>query len=196
MTLRHTTSSRTPARLLAVWRAMCRGLLALCLAAPAHAGKPELAQLLAYDHQAPLGLQLISRKPQSGVLIDDVAYDSAAGLGRTMATLVRPAEHGGPHAGIVWGHWFEPAAVNSNRSQFLREAAALARLGVVSLLPATLWSEPAWFDKRNWRQDFAQTIAQARDFRRALGVLLAQADVDAQRVAFVGHDFSALISRP
>jgi pimeloyl-ACP methyl ester carboxylesterase len=35
-------------------------------------------------------------------------------------------------------------------------------------------------------------VQQAKDFRRTLDVLLAQSGVDAQRVAFVGHDFSAM----
>jgi dienelactone hydrolase len=72
------------------------------------------------------------------------------------------------------------------------QATVLSRLGAVSLMPDALWSDLNWFDKRSWRNDFAATVAQAKDFRRTLDVLLAQSGVDAQRFAFVGHDFSAV----
>lgn len=165
----------------------------LCLIAlPARAAGPDLAQLLAYDASAPLQLRVLKREHRAGVLIEDVTYDSVAGAAPVTATLVRPTHLNAPFAGIVWGHWFEPAAANSNRSQFVREAASLARLGVVSVLPDTLWANLQWFDTRSWRNDFAHTLNQAKDFRRALDVLLAQNGVDPHRIGFVGHDFSAM----
>ena len=54
--------------------------------------------------------------------------------------LVRPA--GPVKAAVLFVHWYEPGSADSNRTQFLSQALELAREGVVSLLPETMWSEP------------------------------------------------------
>ena len=48
------------------------------------------------------------------------------------------------------------------------------------------------FKKRKREEDYARSIQQVKDLRRALDVLLAQPNVDPARVAFVGHDFGAM----
>jgi dienelactone hydrolase len=166
-------------------------LLALVLM-PAASRATDFDSLLAYDAALPLNLKVHKREFRHGAYVEDISYTGADGKGVVQATLVRPIFANAPYAGVVWGHWFEPAANNSNRSQFVREAAALSRLGVVSLMPDALWSDLGWFNKRSWRDDFTATVQQAKDFRRTLDVLLAQSGVDAQRVGFVGHDFSAM----
>jgi dienelactone hydrolase len=176
---------------------ICAPCLVVCLflasgiGTAAHAAG-GLDQLLAYNSGAPLNIRVVGREHRPGVLIEDISFDSASGSPPVSAYLVRPTLHNAPFAGIVYGHWFDPTQPNSNRTQFLKEAAALARLGVVSVLPNMLWSDLSWFDKRSWRNDFASTLGQAKDLRRALDVLLAQSGVDPKRIAFVGHDFSAL----
>lgn len=176
----------------------CASLISACclliafMLMPMASRAADLDSLLAYDAALPLHLEVHKREYRHGAWVEDISYAGAGGNGTVLATLVRPIFVNAPYAGVVWGHWFEPAASNSNRSQFVREAAALSRLGVVSLMPDARWSDLSWFDKRSWRDDFASTVQQAKDFRRTLDVLLAQSGVDAQRVAFVGHDFSAM----
>ena len=165
------------------------GVLALVGAMPALGA--DLNQLLAYDAAAPLDIRVVKREHRNGAWVEDISFSSASGGPRIKAYLVRPTRVNAPHAGVVFGHWYayEP---NSNRTQFLNEATALARLGVVSVLPDALWSSPAWFPGRSWRDDFRSTVGQAKDFRRAFDVLLAQGGVDPKRIGFVAHDFSAM----
>lgn len=168
-------------------------LFALMLAVAAGPARAQtLESLLAYDPALPLQVQVLHREHRRGAWIEDIRFRGADGVRPVLATVVRPTQVNGPYAGIVWGHWYEPAASNSNRSQFVDEAAALARRGVVSVMPDTLWSDLDWFFVRSWRDDFSSTVEQARDFRRTIDVLLAQSGVDPARVAFVGHDFSGM----
>jgi dienelactone hydrolase len=151
----------------------------------------DLSALLAYDSAAPLNLKVFGREHRPGVLIEDVQYDSASGAAPIRAYLVRPAWRHGPYAGVLFGHWYDYAP-NSNRTEFLSEAIAFARQGVVSVLPNMLWSSQQWFPQRSWKDDFASTVGQAKDMRRSLDLLLAQSGVDPNRIAVVGHDFSAM----
>jgi fermentation-respiration switch protein FrsA (DUF1100 family) len=74
----------------------------------------------------------------------------------------------------------------------LEEAVALAGRGAVSLLVETMWSDPKWFGKRTRDRDFERSVQQVKELRRALDVLLAEPDVDRERVAYVGHDFGTM----
>jgi fermentation-respiration switch protein FrsA (DUF1100 family) len=88
-------------------------------------------------------------------------------------------------------HWYEPGSADSNRTQFLPEAIELAKLGVVSLLPATMWSEPKWFPTRDRERDVENSVAQVNELRRALDLLFAEVGA-ATPVAYAGHDFGAM----
>ena len=64
---------------------------------------------------------------------------------------------------------------------------------MTSLLIDAMWSAPDWCDKgRSTGADYANSIAQVIDLRRSLDVLLAQPDIDRNRISYVGHDFSAM----
>lgn len=98
----------------------------------------------------------------------------------------------GPFAGILFVHWLGDPQT-SNRSEFLREAVGLAQRGVVSLLVDGMWAAPEWFEQgRKPQTDFSDAIAQVKSLQHAMDVLLARPNVDAKRVAFVGHDFGAM----
>jgi dienelactone hydrolase len=176
-------------------------LLAVCCAPAATARQqPErsgpatdtLSTLLADDSRAAPEVKVIGADTRDGVTVEDIVFPGAAGRGPVEAYVVRPSEGRGPFAGVLFVHWFSPPHKNSNRTQFLEEARALARRGAVSLLVSTFWSDPARYRARRWQDDFQNTLGQARDLRRALDVLLSRPGVDAARVGFVGHDYGAM----
>jgi thiol-disulfide isomerase/thioredoxin len=157
---------------------------------PAATPPADLERLLSYDAAAPLNLKVVGTERRDGVSVADVTFD---GVGETIqAYLVRPEAGAGPFAGVLFVHWFEPPNPTSNRTQFLEEARALARRGTVSLLVSTFWSDPERYKARRWQTDFDNSVAQAKNLRRALDVLVAQPGVDARRVAYVGHDYGAM----
>jgi hypothetical protein len=90
-------------------------------------------------------------------------------------------------AGVIWGHWLMPGAANSNREEFLEEAIALAHSGVVSLLVDAPQSRSGFKPTPNP----ALVAQQVVDLRRGMDLLLARADVDATRIAYVGHSWDA-----
>jgi cephalosporin-C deacetylase-like acetyl esterase len=155
--------------------------LALVVAASALAAEPPSFE---YDRSRPLAVA------PADVSLRNITYASASGT-RAEATLVLPARSG-RHAGVLFVHWYGEPVECSNRSQFLSEALRLARQGVVSMLVDTQWSDPKWFDTRNPAEDFAHSVEQVKDLRRALDVLSSLDEVDATRIAFVGHDFGAM----
>jgi dienelactone hydrolase len=74
----------------------------------------------------------------------------------------------------------------------LEEAVALAGQGVVALLPDTAWSGAATFWSKDVTEDAAASVKQVVEIRRALDVLVAQSNVDAERIGIVAHDFGAM----
>jgi dienelactone hydrolase len=143
----------------------------------------ERAEIFSYDQSAPLNL-VEKRKTQKGAEIVDVVFDAADR--KVSAFLVRPK--GKPKAAVLWAHWYGEEA-NPNRKEFLADALALAKEGVVSLLPQEFfpWLEPVSEDAAADRQ---LTIDQVVELRRGLDLLQEQAgDVP---LGFVGHDYGAM----
>jgi len=124
--------------------------------------------------------------------VRDVSFPNSTG-GRTAAYLVEPSSPKAPKGpGVLFVHWYETDAPDSNRSQFLREAIPLANDGVTSLLIDTMWSKPEWFLTRDSPKDFEESERQVRDLGKALDYLLANPKVDPGIIAYVGHDFGAM----
>ena len=74
----------------------------------------------------------------------------------------RPAQHS--RCAVLFVHWYEPEAGDSNRNQYLREALPLAEQdGCVSLLVDTMWSKPEWFRNRDAARDLEESEAQIRN---------------------------------
>ena len=167
------------------------------------ASRTDLARLLSYEATPPRltvastriegGLTSDDVNVTGGVTIQDVTFESVAGNPPIQAYIIRPTEpRPGGHPAVLFVHWFAPPDPTSNRTQFIEEARALARRGTISLLVSTFWSSAERYQARTWETDFANSVAQARDLRRALDVLLAQPGVDTSRVAYVGHDYGAM----
>ena len=110
---------------------------------------------------------------------------------RRMAEMFRP-EGEGSFAAILYVHWYEPEAHDSNRSQFGEEAKEMARSGAVCLLIETLWSDLDFFLKRTQDEDMQNSIEEVVNIRRAMDFLLSQPNVDTDRFAYVGHDFGGM----
>src|SRR5262249_5871313 len=98
----------------------------------------------------------------------------------------------GRHPAVLFVHWYGEPFQTSNRTQFLPDALELARNGVVSVLVDAMWSAPRWFATRKPAEDFAASVAQVKELRRALDLLSSLPGVDGGPVAYVGHDFGAM----
>ncbi|MEO5722108.1 MAG: dienelactone hydrolase family protein, partial [Chthoniobacterales bacterium] len=121
----------------------------------------------------------------------DVNYVALDGK-RNAATVVSGKASDATAPAILFVHWYEPSAPTSNRTQFVPDAIELAKAGVVSLLIDTPWSDPKYFDNRTRDGDYARSVQEVKELRRALDLLLAQPGIDPARVAYVGHDFGAM----
>jgi hypothetical protein len=144
----------------------------------------ERAQLFDYDESAPLNMVEKKAKSEKGAEVVDVVFE--ADDRKVSAFLVRPK--GKPTAAVLWAHWYGEEA-NTNRTEFLADAVALAQDGVVSLLPQGLfpWEEPVSDDAAEDRELIVDQVIQ---LRRGLDVLHEVAgDVP---TGLVGHDYGAM----
>jgi len=154
---------------------------------------PELIRHFDYDQHAPLGLKRIGVQHLEHANVYDITYESPKG-GVVPAYLVVPKGRG-PFAAVIWGHWCWGNSSMRNRREFLDEAIVLAQAGVVSLLPDAPLARPGYvtikdpFEERN-ATEFVQHVV---DMRRGVEVLFSRANVDRNRVAYVGHSCNAVV---
>ncbi len=144
------------------------------------------AETPSFDYDHGRGLDVAP----SGVSLRDVTYVGASGK-RNQAIVVAPSTSG-PHPGVLFVHWYGDPFQTSNRTQFVPDALRLAARGVVCVLVDAMWSEPHWFETRRPADDFAASVQQVKELRRAADLLRLQDGVDPDRVAYVGHDFGAM----
>jgi dienelactone hydrolase len=161
------------------------GFTALSGFAPAQTSGSDNAAHFSYDSQTGLDLKQVSVTVQDGVTVQDITYTGGNGVS-VPAYLVLP-KGSGKFAGVIWGHWLMPGAADANRKEFLKEAISLAPAGIVSLL----------IDAPQARPNFKPTpnpvlvAQQVTDLRRGMDLLLSLPDVDATRIAYVGHSWDA-----
>jgi len=154
---------------------------------------PDYIRHFDYDKSASLELKTIGTETRGDVTVYDITYASPKG-GTVPAYLVMPKGKG-KFAGVVWGHWYWGNSPMRNRKEFLDEAIAIAPAGVVSILPDGPIARPGFVEDKtplNVKQttDMVQAVI---DMRRAFDVLLARADVDPKRLAYVGHSYHAMV---
>jgi dipeptidyl aminopeptidase/acylaminoacyl peptidase len=143
-----------------------------------------------YDHTVPYAIQVLGVEHRGDVQVEDISFRTLLG-GRTLAyRVVPPGKDRMP--GALFVHWYNPESMTSNRTQFLNEAVELARHGLVSLLVATPWSNPKFYNDRDVSLDYEFSVQEVKDLMRDMDVLLSYPRVDPGRVAYVGHDFGAM----
>jgi len=149
------------------------------------------AGAFAYDTHSPMNVKYSAAVGRSGTSFRAVSFSSPTG--HTITGVIIRGAGRSPHAAVLFVHWLGDDAKTTNHTEFERDAVALARKGVTSLLIDAMWAQPDWYDKvRTFQTDYTGSIAQVIDLRRSLDVLLAQPDIDANRVAYVGHDFGSM----
>lgn len=148
----------------------------------------ERKALFQYE-KGKLDVRELSSEKRGNVTIHDITFEGVSGKERVEAYLVVP-DGDGPFAGILWGHWL--GHHTSDRNQYLEEAVALASKGVVSLLINAMWAEPHWYESRVLEEDYDNSIQQVVEMRKAMDLLMSQKNVDKERVAYVGHDYSGM----
>jgi dienelactone hydrolase len=168
-------------------------VFAVCSSSSLFAQTPEMVRHFNYDRNAPLDLKIIGTEKRGDVTVYDITYASPKG-GAVPAYLVVPSGKG-PFAGVIWGHWYWSNSEMRNRKQFLDEAVAIAPSGVVSLMTDGPVARPGYVPNNTPlnEQQVADMIQQVVDMRRGVDVLLARKDVDAKRLAFVGHSYNASV---
>jgi dienelactone hydrolase len=159
--------------------------------ASASAQDADMVAHFDYDRKAPLNIKQIGMQRRSNATVYDITYDSPRG-GVVPAYLVVPKGRG-PFAAVIWGHWCWQNSSMRNRKQFLDEAIALAPSGVVSLLTDHPISRPGYVPGKDPLDESSATtfLQQVIDMRRGVDLLTARRNVDAKRIAFVGHSCNA-----
>jgi dienelactone hydrolase len=176
-------------------------LLLLALPAVGQNLSNDLLQHWDYDTKAPLQLKQAAVQDRGGVKVYDITYsapvdDRGATVGPNgglvTAYLVVPAGKG-PFPAVIYGHWCMPGSEKMNRKEFLDEAIVLAHSGVISLLPDHVMIHPGFVADNSPLnlQQIAVEVQQDVNLRRGTDLLLARKDVDARRLAYVGHSCGA-----
>lgn len=165
-------------------------LIAGAMGAQAQTPGPQDFQ---YDHKASLDIREIGVSKRGDVAVHDISYASPKG-GRVPAYLVVPAGKG-PFAAVIWGHWYWANSPARNRTEFLDEAVAFAKSGVVSLLIDGPIARPGHVDSKDPLDERQATdlMQEIVDMQRGADLLLARPDVDARQLAYVGHSYNATV---
>jgi len=147
------------------------------------------SHLFDYDTKQPLDIHDKVIAEFDGGTLHDITYTSPKG-GPVGAYVIVPNGKG-PFAAILFGHWG-----NGTRAEFIPEAKIYARAGAISLIPDYPWDRPQPWHKSPDHFDHPETdrdieIQAVVDLRRGIDLLLARPDVDAKRLAYVGHSYGA-----
>ena len=136
------------------------------------------AQIFDYDKRAPLNFTQKEIDTRDGVHLFSCTFDTKGG--KASGFLVEPTA-AGPHPVIVWMHFSGPL-------NWIADATLLAQAGAVSLIVDPPSGGPD--DAEAFRNSMIGAVVA---IRRAVDVLDARQDVDAKRIAYVGHSFGAMM---
>jgi dienelactone hydrolase len=144
----------------------------------------ETLRLFDYDQQAMLDLQEIKTEELAEVTVHDISYASPKG-GRVTGFLVVPSGPG-PFAGAIMQHGM-PGSRNSLRSY----AESLVKTGAVVLLIDAPFARRAGDAVSFTEKDRAEQIQYMIDLRRGVDLLVSRADVDPNRLGYIGYSYGA-----
>jgi len=166
-------------------------LSALALAFAQQTTFEELAKRFENNHSDPPQEKVTATQDRPGVRIFDYSFASPV-EGRVPGVLVTPSRRS-RFPLILYGHWMMKGSPMRNRNEFLEEAIVMARAGAICLLLDTPLVRPGATDDPNpmHGQGPNAALQMAREWRRAIDLMLARQDVDPRRIAYVGHSFSA-----
>jgi cephalosporin-C deacetylase-like acetyl esterase len=162
-----------------MWFRLAAPALLLCVAVSAQ-NFTDLRQLYAYDRTAPLDIGLTSKGSRSNYTLFDISF-SLPGKQRADGFLAVPQGRGRRPA-VIWMH-------SSGALAWLGDAVLLAQCGAVSLIV----NVPGAGVSGTPEGDREAMILAVVALRRAADVLEGRDDVDANRIAVVGHSFGAMM---
>ncbi len=139
--------------------------------------------LFAYNVNAPLNLQQVVESTTNGVEASAISFDSPDG-GRATGLLFDPVTRSSLRPGIVLMH-----GAPSNARQMTAQAQALAQLGAVVIAIDAPFARRSGTWVRLNAQDRAEQIQLIKDLQRAVDVLRARANVDDDRIAYMGVSY-------
>ena len=149
-----------------------------------------LSQMKNYPPLSATDVRVLMQRKEKGYERKLLVFQTPFGY-RRMAELFVPEEQG-KHPLILFLHWYEPEARDSNRSQFVEEAIEMAKAGAICLTVETLWSDPDFFLKRNQADDMQNSMEEVVNERRFIDFLASQPNADLTSFALVGHDFGGM----
>jgi len=149
-----------------------------------------LLQIQNYQKPSTADVRVLAQKKEDGYEKELLVFQTPFGY-RRMGELYRPSGTG-LFPAILYVHWYEPQAQDSNRTQFAEEAAEMSRQGAICLTIETLWSDLDFFYKRIQVDDLQNSVQETINLRRWMDYLLSQPNVDSKRFAYVGHDFGGI----
>ena len=142
--------------------------------------------LFDYDHTRPMNLDQTSFIQEDGLPVRTMSYTDLADQ-RVTAYWIAPASTE-LYPAVLYVH---PSP--GNKDAFRPEAVMLAQRGAASLVIDAPWSLAAFGKDLGQPQGAYNTFVPIiRNLRRAIDVIVAQPNVDAHRIGYVGHSFGAL----
>ncbi len=137
-----------------------------------------------YDDGAPLDLRVSSSHLEGGVRISELTYAGPKG-DRVRALLFVPSGRG-PFAGLIVQH-----GLPSSKEDVAFDAEDLAGLGAVVIAIDAPFARRSGAPIAFTRRDRKEQIQLIVDLRRAVDLLGARADVDDDRIAYLGISYGA-----
>ena len=141
--------------------------------------------LFAYDVNAPLNLQKAVENTIDGVEVSSISFNSPAG-GSVTGMLFDPVTRSSLRPGIVLMHGMPGTARGMTAY-----AQVLAQHGAVVIAIDAPFARRGGEPVRFSTEDRAEQIQLIKDLQRAVDVLRAHANVDDERIAYVGISYGA-----
>ena len=162
-----------------------------CVTARPDFGGPATAADLAlfdYDVDAPLNLVQTIDSAADGVQFSTISYTSPDG-GSVPGILVEPLGRTGPLPAIVIMHaaGYPATIMQGYAAQFAHGGAVVIAINAPYFRRGG--TPYLWLTS----QDRVEQIQLIKDLRRAIDIITARADVDDERIGFIGHSYGGII---